>query len=205
MKLELPQENVLAKVVPMPNNGSPELVPVQKTLLANGELVSWFMFQKIKYVWDDNKRTFRGIDFPVNRTFGQYKQVKGHQDDKDVEEAVKVYGNNQMEMAVPEFLELFIERATAPFFVFQIFSVGLWCLDQYMYYSLFTLFMLVVFECTLVQQQLRNMAEIRKMGNKPSMVNVYRNSKWRQTMSDQLTPGDLISICRSKNDTYVPW
>ncbi|XP_038114437.1 manganese-transporting ATPase 13A1 [Culex quinquefasciatus] len=207
-KAKSPEKARLAKVVPTENNGSSELVKLQRTVVDDGasspEPIVWFLFQKTKYVWDADKKQFRGVEFPIHRTYEEYFESKGHQEDTDVQLAERTYGNNNMEMVVPEFMELFVERATAPFFVFQIFSVLLWCLDEYMYYSLFTLGMLISFECILVQQQLRNMSEIRKMGNRPYMINVFRNRKWRPMKSNLLVPGDLVSITRSQDENLVP-
>ncbi|KAJ8966404.1 hypothetical protein NQ317_009636 [Molorchus minor] len=198
-----PNRATIAKVIPTPNNGSSELVWLRHTKKER-ETTVWFIFQKTKYIWDPDKKTFRGLEFPINKSFAEYMSYKGYQEETDVQQADQLYGKNEVDMIVPEFMELFIERATAPFFVFQVFCVALWCLDDFWYYSLFTLVMLVLFECTLVQQQLRNMDEIRKMGNKPYNILVYRNRKWRMIPSCELIPGDVISITRSQKDNLIP-
>jgi cation-transporting ATPase 13A1 len=183
------------------NNGSSELVRVQRDK-QTGEV--FWLFQKLKYTWDVNKKVFRGVEFPLDQHLRYYLDYKGHADEESVASVQGHYGDNKVDMTIPEFKELFRERATAPFFVFQVFCVGLWCLDEYWYYSLFTLAMLVMFECTLVNQQLRNMQEIRKMGNKPYMIQVYRHRRWRPIPSDELVAGDIVSIGRSQADMLVP-
>jgi hypothetical protein len=57
--------------------------------------------------------------------------------------AARKWGANAVESPPPTFLALLREQALAPFFAFQMFSVGLWMLDEYWQYALFSLSTLV--------------------------------------------------------------
>ena len=203
-----PEQAEFVKVVPTSNNGSTELRPLLRhrdVSQMQDKPVIWFVFQKTKYIYNHERQLFEPIQFPTQLTIDQYLTCRGYENDEKLRIAEQRFGLNDLQMDVPEFLELFRERAIAPFFVFQVFCMFLWCLEEYWYYSLFTLGMLVIFECFLVHQQLRNLTEIRKMGNnEPFPVHVYRNHKWTSVPSNQLIPGDVISIGRSYNNQMVP-
>lgn len=204
-----PEDAEVVQVTPTANNGFAELVYLHRKYNMSDntfnlpEKVIWFQFQKTKYILDTKeKKQFQPIEFPLNHSLKFYTESKGYsQNEKQVADAASYYDMNKMVMDIPQFFELFIERATAPFFVFQVFCVLLWCLDEYWYYSLFTLFMLITFECTLVQQQLKNMQMIRQMGNKPFKIMVYRMRRWTRINSDELLPGDICSVNRNLGKT----
>jgi cation-transporting ATPase 13A1 len=132
-----------------------------------------------------------------------YQKSRGITSASELSRIHQHYGNNTFDIPVPTFTELFKEHAVAPFFVFQIFCVGLWMLDEYWYYSLFTLVMLVGFESTVVWQRQRTLNEFKGMSIKPYDIWVYRLGKWEETQSDKLLPGDLVSVGRTKEDSGV--
>jgi manganese-transporting P-type ATPase len=133
----------------------------------------------------------------------QFKESKGISSATKLESLSNHYGDNTFDIPVPTFTELFKEHAVAPFFVFQIFCVGLWMLDEYWYYSLFTLVMLVAFESTVVWQRQRTLTEFRGMSIKPYDIWVYRLGQWEEIKSDKLLPGDLVSVNRTGEDSGV--
>ena len=119
---------------------------------------------------------------------------------------LSLYGKNTFNIPIPAFGALFAEHATAPFFVFQIFCVALWCLDEYWYYSLFTLFMLIMFECTVVWQRVRTLTEFRSMSIAPYLIQCYHDGGWVKVQTDEPLPGDVVSLgeclCSPKGFLY---
>lgn len=205
-KVRLPSLARFAKVVPTANNGLVALVAIHhEKHPGTGVPTHFFYFQRLKYTFvTDHVDDIEGVNFPTNWKVHQYVDWRGHETVEKLAVAEFVFGVNELRLSVPSFLDLFKERSTAPFFVFQVFCVVLWCLDEYWLYPMLTLFMLCLFEAGLVQQQLKNMTEIRSMSAQPYNVNVYRQKRWSRVMSDKLVAGDIVSVTDGNQKSLVP-
>ncbi|KAJ2298531.1 putative cation-transporting ATPase 1, partial [Coemansia sp. RSA 2706] len=164
-----------------------------------------FTFQAQKYIYDEDKRQFTAVSYPADACpqLSELQQARGLST-AEVAEAQAVFGRNRFDVPVPTFGELFKEHAVAPFFVFQLFCVGLWCLDEYWYYSIFSLVMLVVFESTLVFQRLRTLTEFRSLSMQPYRMQALRGGAWTEVSTEDLCPGDVVSVVRTGEDSGVP-
>ena len=157
-----------------------------------------YLFSPPKTAVTDEASCFGELVMPLNLPITYYlngaKGLRG----EALSHATHKYGRNAFAIPPHSFGGLLLEHALAPFFVFQVFCVVLWSLDDYWYYSLFTLVMLVAFESTVVTSRLRNWDEMREMATPPSAALALRDGKWTELSSEDLLPGDIISLARAE-------
>ncbi|CAK9314910.1 unnamed protein product [Citrullus colocynthis] len=202
------------KIVPAKFSGSKEIVSLHFRKLLAGSATAvdleeiYFDFRKQRFIYSKEKETFCKLPYPTKETFGYYLKNTGYGSEPKVVAAVEKWGRNIFEYPQPTFQKLMKEQCMEPFFVFQVFCVGLWCLDEYWYYSLFTLFMLFMFESTMAKSRLKTLSELRRVRVDTQTLMVHRCGKWVKLPGTELLPGDVVSIGRdsgqSGEDKSVP-
>ncbi|XP_059631979.1 probable manganese-transporting ATPase PDR2 [Cornus florida] len=190
------------KITPAKFCGSKEVVPLHTQKLADSSSSVYleeiyFDFRKQRFNFSKEKETFCKLPYPTKETFGYYLKSTGHGSEAKVVTATEKWGRNMFEYPQPTFQKLMKEHCMEPFFVFQVFCVGLWCLDEYWYYSLFTLFMLFMFESTMAKSRLKTLTELRRVRVDGQTLMVHRCGKWVKLSGTDLLPGDVVSVGRS--------
>lgn len=198
-KVEVIQHANACKVTPAKFSGSKEVVPLQFRKPLAGSLAAdveeiYFDFRKQRFIFGEGN--FYKLPYPTKETFGYYLKNTGHGSEAKIMSAVEKWGRNVFEYPQPTFKKLMKEQCMEPFFVFQVFCVALWCMDEYWYYSLFTLFMLFMFESTMAKSRLKTLTELRRVSVDSQMLMVHRCGKWVKLSGTDLLPGDVVSICR---------
>jgi hypothetical protein len=73
---------------------------------------------------------FQRLRYPIHLPMAFYRNWNGFTSLQKLVQAQQVYGSNTTPIELPPFLDLLQEQVVAPFFLFQVLCVLLWCLDE---------------------------------------------------------------------------
>ena len=140
---------------------------------------------------------FAPPSYPDGERFSWYSRraadVRAHTS-ADVIAARRRYGANVLDIPSPSFGQLLAEQLAAPFFAFQVFCCALWCADEYWYYSLCTLAMLVVCESLTALNRRRTVRDMRRLEPTRAILAARRDGRWGELDPAALVPGDVVRV-----------
>ncbi|KAK9453672.1 hypothetical protein V1511DRAFT_462087 [Dipodascopsis uninucleata] len=115
-------------------------------------------------------------------------------DTSTIEERMTVFGENSIEIEDKSIPKLLIEEVLHPFYIFQLFSMVLWSLDEYYYYASCILAISVISIINTLVETKSNMRRLREISKFECNVRVLRDGFWVNVPSTALVPGDIYEI-----------
>ncbi|CAH1240758.1 ATP13A3 [Branchiostoma lanceolatum] len=157
--------------------------------------VRFFDHQRRRYIWDASTRCFtslRGLDDTTPCSY--FYQAAGMSREEQNRKHV-LYGENTIYIEVKSYFRLLIEEVLNPFYVFQIFSVILWSLNDYYVYAS-CIVVISVISISVELYEIRKQAEtLRDMVALEAEVSVWRGGdEYEDIPGQELVPGDVITI-----------
>ena len=189
----------------------------QEAKSSTSAATSVMMTTKAKTLWEPQ---FHRLHFPIDLPLNFYvHHWNGHDSESHIDKTnntlmptKQIYGTNTTIIPLPPFLSLLTQQLLQPLFLFQLFCVSLWSLDEYWIYAIFTLMSLIMFECTVAYNRWKGVKRLREevvggsdgensdnigkdhSNKKQQIVECCRGGKWISLPSHQLVVGDIISL-----------
>lgn len=160
----------------------------------------YFTHRKLRYVWYKRYNRFRRLlNADHNVLSGHYHKFSAI-DSEEAERRRTVYGLNEIEVTLKPILHLVFLEALNPFYVFQLFSISVWYMDDYVYYASVIVLMSVLSIGVDVYQIRKNQRALRDTICSSGTVDILRHKLDEDSVevqtkpSTQLVPGDIVLI-----------
>ena len=89
----------------------------------------FFSYRQTRYVWGET--FFSRASFNTNLPFEEIHSMSRGHSEKSYQVALEKFGQNSMTIPVKSYVYLTLRELSNPFYVFQIFSIILWCVENY--------------------------------------------------------------------------
>ncbi|KAI7870527.1 P-type ATPase-like protein [Spinellus fusiger] len=167
------------------------------SLLAMNKTLEWVTLVEYRYVrlaFHPILHKFLIVGFWKDHSWTVVKGLKSGLTSKKWEERLSVFGTNLIDIHEKSTLKLLTDEVLDPFYVFQIASIILWCMDDYYYYAFCIFIISAVSVITTLIETIHTTKKMREMSRFKCDVRVFRSGGWRTVNSIELVPGDLINI-----------
>ena len=160
--------------------------------------VRWFEYRYIKFIYNPTEDIFLTnqdwVDSKwVNEDYRFELFRQGLESDIVLDRGL-VFGANLIDIKQKTTVQLLVEEALHPFYIFQVFSIILWAFDTYYYYAGCIFFISVVSVANTLIETKKTLARIRDISRSVCEVRVIRNGYWTTISSAELVPGDVYEI-----------
>ncbi|CAG9316229.1 unnamed protein product [Blepharisma stoltei] len=141
-------------------------------------------------------RCFVALQFPYTQTYSQLHEKfgKGLTSDSQYRGRLSLFGHCMIDVPMPGVLKLLVTDVMHPFFIFQIFSIGLWLWEEYYYYSVAIFVCSIAALCASLIETRSSIKAVRELAMYECSMTVFRNGCWSEQKSHSVVPGDLVKI-----------
>ncbi|CAH2075248.1 unnamed protein product, partial [Iphiclides podalirius] len=166
-----------------------------------GNKLRYFIYQQNRYIWVNDHDLFINVQALNERvTINMLMENTVGINKRHQNELIKLYGDNSVEVEVKSYWALFTNEVFNPFYLFQIFSIVLWSLDEYYQYAT-CVFFLSVGSCVMALYQTKQMSlRLHEMAGSTSSltVTVLRPTRCSReecvVTGTRLVPGDVLVL-----------
>ncbi|XP_022090369.1 probable cation-transporting ATPase 13A3 [Acanthaster planci] len=160
-------------------------------------VLKYLKFQKVRYMWDPKEETFfklRVLD-GANSCSEFYDMLQNGLTEKEANKRRFLYGYNKISIRVRPIIILLIQEVLNPFYIFQLFSIGVWISDEYYYYCGCIFLMSAVSITVALYTTRKQSITLRDMVESNTTVEVLRKSgDCIKVPEDLLVPGDVMVL-----------
>lgn len=119
-------------------------------------------------------------------------------DGETQEHREQVFGPNSLAIAEPTVLQLLLDEILHPFYMFQVFSIILWTLDEYIYYATAISVISVISVAEALSETKKSTSRLAAIAhaNTESEITVLRSGFWIEIPSEELVPGDVYELSK---------
>ncbi|XP_049865896.1 polyamine-transporting ATPase 13A3-like isoform X2 [Pectinophora gossypiella] len=161
----------------------------------------FFTYQHSRYIWLHDHGSFVNVvALNEKMTITLLMENNCGINKRQQNELIKLYGPNSVEVEVKSYWTLFVNEVFNPFYLFQVFSIILWSLDEYYQYAT-CVFLLSTASCMMALYQTKQMSiNLHKMAGTTSAftVTVLRPSRSGReecvVNASRLVPGDVLVL-----------